>query len=153
GNESYAFALNNSGEVVGNSKANSGAINGFLYSNGAMTDLGTASSAIAINNLGQVAGQTGLGGAFLYSNGTFTDLGTLGGGDSRPFAVNDSGQVVGSSTLSPGVVHAFLYSNGVMIDLNALIDPSLNVTLSAAYAINNAGQILAEAGPIGPGAF
>ena len=117
-----------------------------------MTDLGTLggsySSAFAINNSGQIVGMAYVPGtsayhAFLYSNGTMTDLGTLGGAVSQAEGINDSGQVVGYLTGS-GVQHAFLYSGGSMIDLNSVIDPSWNVELQQAYAINNVGQILAH---------
>jgi probable HAF family extracellular repeat protein len=67
-----------------------------VYSNGKMTDLGTlggptsagsGSAGVAINDSGQVAGNSttasgGLTHAFLYSNGKMTDLGTLGGNSS-----------------------------------------------------------------------
>ena len=54
-----------------------------------------------VNNQGQVVGyhSTNQGTrAFLWSNGTLQNLGTLGGGDSRAFAINETGQVVGQST-------------------------------------------------------
>ncbi len=46
-----------------------------------------------------------------------TALGTLGG-DSRAFAVNLSGQVVGRSYLSPDLFHSVLWENEIPIDLN-----------------------------------
>jgi probable HAF family extracellular repeat protein len=49
---------------------------------------------------------------------TVTNLGTLGGSTSTAWAVNDSGQVVGSANIA-GDAHAdpFLYSNGTMTDV------------------------------------
>lgn len=69
---------------------------------------------------------------------TIIDLGTLGGTTSNAYGINDSGMVVGSSTL-PGdaATHAFAYSGGAMIDLGTLPGG----TNSTAYAVNRYGQI------------
>jgi probable HAF family extracellular repeat protein len=52
---------------------------------------------------------------------TLTNLGTLGGNYTVGFAINDSGQVVGSSALQQvngaSPQHPFLWSNGTMTDL------------------------------------
>jgi probable HAF family extracellular repeat protein len=63
---------------------------------------------------------------------TVTDLGTLGGASSSGVALNNNGQVIGTSTTSSGATDAFLYSNGTMTDIG-------NWTPSA---INDAGQIV-----------
>jgi len=155
---SEANAINNSGQVVG--ILYTGPIHGFLFSNGTMTDLGMllpvgfSSSANSINDSGQVVGGMGPAfgpeHAFLYNSGVMTDLGTLPGYlESVASAINNMGQVVGTSgrlsgSLPNGPTHAFIYSNGLMVDLNSLIDPSLNITLTGASAINNGGQILAS---------
>ena len=61
----------------------------------------TFSSAVGINNAGQIVG-TGInpsgqdGAAFLYTNGSVRDLGSLGGGYTYPHAINNSGWVVRS---------------------------------------------------------
>jgi probable HAF family extracellular repeat protein len=50
-----------------------------------------------------------------------TDLGTLGGQSSYARGINDSGVVVGYSTLSTGTsTHAFLFRDGIMHDLGLL---------------------------------
>jgi probable HAF family extracellular repeat protein len=75
------------------------------------------------------------------------NLGTLGGNVSEngsvAWGINDSGQVVGFSTItSTGETHAFLYLDGEMHDLNDLIPADSGWELDDAYAINNSGQIV-----------
>ena len=82
-----------------------------------------------------------------FWDGKMHDLGTLGGDTSRPRAINELGQVVGSAETKEGTTHAFLW-NGSMHDLNDLIDPSDPlepfVTLENASDINTRGQIVAD---------
>ena len=128
----------------------------------AITDLGTlggnASAATAINTPGQVTGwSTTAGGAtraFLYSAGTMTDLGTLQGGSfSTGAALNDLGQVVGSSGINAfgpmfqEFTQGFLWENGSMRSLGALHCPcSFNrrYGTSAAFAINGQSQAVGD---------
>jgi probable HAF family extracellular repeat protein len=76
-----------------------------------------------------------------------TDVGTFGGSQSAANGINNLGQIVGSANLygSPLTNHAFLYQGGVMTDLGTLGD-YINVlgpvSSSAAYSINNSGQIV-----------
>ena len=80
GGASYPYAVNLAGQVVGYSDTASGARHSFLYSGGAMTDLGNC-SAYGINDSGQIVGSASFGGpqhAFLYTSGAFFDLGTMG---------------------------------------------------------------------------
>jgi probable HAF family extracellular repeat protein len=118
-----------------------------------LTDLGTLKLGSArvhdINSLGQVAGASGAPDgsgtrAFFWSRKTgMIDLAALPGGDySVASAINDSGQVVGTSNSQNGM-HAFLWTaaNG----LQKL--PALSGTNStSAYAINGAGQIAGVSG-------
>ena len=66
------------------------------------------------------------------------DLGTLGGSHSWVSAMNDSGEVVGSSNLAGDQNnHAFLYKDGKMTDLG-----TLGGTSSVAKGINKSSQVV-----------
>jgi hypothetical protein len=69
--------------------------------------------------------------AFLWSNGTMTDLGTLGGLDSEGTAINDHGEVVGSSGTATGS-SAFTDVNGAGMTA---------ITTGGPEAINDNGEI------------
>jgi len=154
GNSSQANAINQSGVVAGSSDTGAAGISHAFRtdSQGVMRDLNTLpgdsiSSALAINNSGQVAGYSGSGNtfhAFRSDRGTnLLNLGSLSGtGSSKAFGINDRGDVVGVSDVAGGGTHAFLYSdkNGLQ-DLNDLLGPNSGWTLEGALAINDGGQI------------
>ena len=74
---------------------------------------------------------------------TFTDLGTLGEPYSDATAINNTGQVAGTSftsALNSLNQHATLWSNGTITDLG-----TLGGTSSYASAINNTGQVAGSA--------
>ena len=123
--------------MVGFSQTASGAIHGFLWEDGSITDLGTLggelSQALAINNRGQVAGDDGVHAA-IWENGSITDL---GGFLSEAFGINNQGQVVGSSQTATGAIHAFLWENGSITDLGELAG-----LFSRAHGINDRGQVV-----------
>jgi probable HAF family extracellular repeat protein len=132
-----------------------------------ITDLGTNAYPHGVNDSGSVAGyvtypatrtSAAYNRAFVRINGTKTEIGTLGGKASEARAINNSGQVVGHSLNAAGAPRAFLYANGSMQDLNTIAGPdgtsaaSLGWTLTAAYGINNNGQIVgAGTHPTAPG--
>src|SRR5258708_304884 len=148
GSFSGAKAINLSAEITGWAYSSSTVSDVFLYSNGAMTNLGTLGGPSGIGNginkFGQVAGystnSSGTYRAFLASGGSMTDIGDLGGGSATAYAINDAGQVVGSAVTADGSNHPFLYSGGHMIDLGTL-GSSGNSWWNAASGINNAGVV------------
>lgn len=162
GASSSAYAINNSGQVVGQAATSSGAKHAFLYSGGPMADLGTLggadSCATSINNGGQVVGNADTGGfspppfsqpyshAFFYNGGGLQDLGTLPDGSfSYAAGINDSGQIVGyanTSSTDPFCSHTFILSGGTMLDLGAFGE-----NFSGVSAINAAGQLVGSYGP------
>jgi probable HAF family extracellular repeat protein len=147
---SEALAINNSGQITGDTDVSSGGVHTFLYASGVMANIGGISSGDAsvghgINDSGQIVGQSGGANihAFLYSDATVTDLGTLGGCCSSAFAINRWGQVTGTSNtpdISAGG-HAFLYASGTMRDLNDLIPINSGWVLTSGQAINDGDQI------------
>jgi len=99
---------------------------------------------VAINESGQVAGtvqQPGVTRAVRWtSGGGVQDLGTLGGTSSSAYAINEAGQVVGTSTTASGASHAFLWTPGQgMQDLGTLGSSS-----STARGINDNGHVVGE---------
>ncbi len=93
-----------------------------------------------------MSGASAIPTAFLYSNGQMVSLGALPGGQtSGANAINDAGQVVGWSSTASGPSDAFVDSNGVMTDLNSLVPAGSGLTLVDGIAINNSGQIAADA--------
>ena len=146
---SIAWAVNSSGQAVGEYSVNSGSTSAFLYSGGTLTDLGkldgaSYSAAYGINDLGQAVGSSDFRNAqseahaTLFSDGQQIDLGVIGGYNSRARAINDAGQVVGTSTIdSSGARHAFLFEDGNMHDLG-----TLGGEYSEARAINSSGVVV-----------
>jgi len=115
GQNSYGYAINDNGQIVGRAATENGDLHAFLYSDGTMLDLGVLSGngqsrADAINNNGQVVGYSNyIGGgstdyhAFLWQDGLLTDLNELLPPDSgwelyRAFGINDSGWIVGEGS-------------------------------------------------------
>ncbi|HXE52699.1 MAG TPA: DUF3466 family protein, partial [Tepidisphaeraceae bacterium] len=118
---SAAKGINDSGQVVGYGYFwGLQPRHAFLYSNGKMTDLqtlgGESSAALAINNQGQIVGDSndasGDDHAFIYANGQMQDLNALINTDSSwrlqvASAINSAGQIAGTGVIN-GVEHAFL---------------------------------------------
>ncbi len=162
GTDSEAQCINNRGQVIGMSTLVAGdqAKHAFLWQNGRIKDLGTLggprSEAWWINDSGEIAGSADLPNptlhdAVIWKNGRIQDLGTLPGDPcSRAYGLNARGQVVGTSTDCFNTLHAFVWQDGGrMMDLNALIQPGTGYQLTNAIDINDRGEILAKAAPIG----
>jgi probable HAF family extracellular repeat protein len=118
GNDSKAYGIDDSGQVVGGAYTASGDEHAFLYCGGKMIDLdtlpgGSTSSAYGISNNGQVVGYSNTASgeqhAFLYSGGTMTDLNNLVGLPSGVYlfearAISDFGQIAANGSNA----HAYL---------------------------------------------
>ena len=168
GTDAFAMAINERGQVIGNSYTNSTpnevmtpCSNGspiptqdpFLWEKDTgMIDLGTLGGTCGfsswINNFGQVVGNSDLAGdlvqhAFLWTKSKgMRDLGTLGGSNSEASMINDSGEVVGGSQLKGDAQYdAFLW-DGKMHDLGAL-DGS---NCAFAFSTNSRRQVVGNSG-------
>ncbi len=165
-----ARGINNAGQICGR-----GYLNGdrrayrFTYRNengpvvpAVVENLGTLggdwSSAHAINNQGDVAGEStdenGTERAFVYTDvdgdGTeeMEDIGDLGGDRAQARGINDSGQVTGTShiLLDNGATSTqpFRYTPGV--GMENLGDFGTGGTISGGFDINDAGHVVGVAG-------
>ena len=135
----------------------------FFWENGLITDLGTLggdnSEALWLNDAGVVVGSADLPGpsgsqthdAVIWINGKIHDLGFVpGDACSRSRAVNVQGQVVGGSSDCHNFLHAFVWDGTAgMVDLNTVIASGSGLQLTNAININDRGEILAKAAPVG----
>ncbi|MBC7982963.1 MAG: hypothetical protein H7Y02_03820 [Candidatus Obscuribacterales bacterium] len=156
GRESFGHAINKKGQVVGNWTDATNVARAFLYSNGKMiTDIGslgpgTGTRANAINNVGQITGQSSAGQwphAFLYDKGSMQDIGALTAPPSDfslGVGINDAGQIIGRSRVDNFHTHGFIYENGVMKDMG-----TLGGSESYPVQINNAGVVVGYSTPAG----
>lgn len=150
---SQGLGVNNNGEVTGCAYNASGLPLAFRYTgSGPMQSLGVNSSGNCINSRGQIAV-----GSFRWTppgaNGPaeMLDLGGLiPGGSSGGSAINTSGQVAGTGTVTGGNNHAFLWTSGgtdgvannpQMKDLGTLGGAS------PAYGINDNGEVVGRFRP------
>lgn len=133
---SYAVALNDATQVVGNYTDQSGRLNAFIWENGIIGPVVAGGQASGINNKGEVVGwmePMGHPEAYVYEGaGLVFRLNTVGG-SSQALAINDSGQTAGRIT--NGGENAFLEENGNLRFIAHELD-------GYAIAMNNVGQVL-----------
>jgi probable HAF family extracellular repeat protein len=156
GPDALSVTMNASGEIAGQSYANSSANavtkvptqDPFLWRNGQMTDLGTLGGTFGtanwLNDAGQVVGQSNLAGdqsshPYLWQDGTMTDLGTLGGDNGFANWVSDRGSnVAGDAQTSSGAFRAFWWHHGTMTGL----PPTGGAPWSFAQGVNDSGLVV-----------
>jgi probable HAF family extracellular repeat protein len=152
GTQSFALDVNDAGQVTGNARfdPSSSQLRAFLWDDGGMTNLGTLpapptdtfSRGFAVNNRGQVTGESGFSRAFLWEGGVMTPIPTLGANSAGFGAdINDAGVIVGSSS-NGQAVRAFRYRLGELEaeDLGTLLGTSNS--FARAWAVNADGVVV-----------
>jgi probable HAF family extracellular repeat protein len=170
GRDSTTAALNDRGQVVGYETLDQKLAQGFSWtpSDGKviLPVLPGTIDAIPtdVNNAGEVVGIDFMGTtgrrSFYWTESTFRDIGTLGGPVADAIAINDAGQVVGTSFLSTPLppppfpppeptYHGFMWSvSGGMVDLGTLGGRN-----SMATYTNASGQVVGTAWTTNFGVF
>ena len=140
--------VNALGDVVGYALTSGNINNAYQSSGGAMTALypapGASSHAFGINDDGAVVGFVkdfdGVR-AVRFAGGSASDVGSLGGLNSEANAINNSGQIAGTSDLLNGTRHAFRSSGkSGIVDLG-----TLGGATSKSADINSAGVVVGAA--------
>lgn len=122
----------------------------FLWNSGSMKDLGTLghgaiSEGWGVNDLGQVVGISEVERftaefiAFFWDGNQMINLGTLGGHESGAYAINNRGQIIGSSDTASSEHHATLWYQNSIRDLG-----TLGGAFSYAWDINEQGQVVGK---------
>lgn len=136
GNITRIRALNNLGEAVGNSTTASGDFHSFLYSSGRMHDLTErydVANVNALNDRGEIAGQSRGYRAMVIRDGTVHDFGP---DNSTASAINDNGEMLVEYFPSGVRFRTAIYSGETLTDL-----PLFAGTPVFGSAMNDAGWV------------
>ena len=158
---SRAYAINNTGQVVGVSSTDSGQ-RAFLWQQGqGMTDLGDLpggpanSVGLGISSTGQVVGNSDTAAgqrAFVWQNGAMSEVPFMPGTDVSATAINDSGQILLHRNFDSSASEAFLWDGGATTSLGDLVRSQqypFCPCFSRAYALNNLGDVVGVSSPPG----
>jgi probable HAF family extracellular repeat protein len=146
-------AINNRTQIVGLAHDPYGSYEiAFRWQNGKLTTFGSfggePNRAVAINERGQVLLKTTppsdkRGDAYLWQSGKLTKLGSFDADMPATFAsaLNDDGQIVGTSLVAIGHRRPFVWQNGHMTPLATLTGQTA-APITSVSAINDRGQIV-----------
>lgn len=149
-----AQAVNKTGLIVGGWQDGEGNTHGFKYANQSFSQFDfsvcPATWLNGVNDGGDVVGYCPTGttqydsvGWELTAHGQLTEIAFPGAVSTRPYAVNNSDEIVGTYNIYTGgtpefETHCFLLANGTY---NAIPDPPESAGGAICYGINNIGQI------------
>lgn len=153
------YAINDAGQIAGSFEFSPGNFQAGISSNGNLIAIGTVGTSsdipLDINNQGMVVGHgvttSNNMRAFLYDGDALNILRMIPGVGGQTFAnaINELGQVVGSSVAAGGEFqHATLWNGYQVFDLNDFLDESsknAGWVLTEALDINDQGWIVGEA--------
>lgn len=153
GSATYAYGINDAGQVAGQSDTTGGSMPAVIWNGTTPTSLGGASSglipfpasAFGINSAGQAVGMSSASNAdvahaTVWNGTTPTLLAAINGSDTHgsvAMSINDAGQAAGYYADTQDVYHAAIWSNGVATEL-----AGLNGLSGRAFSINNHGQVV-----------
>jgi probable HAF family extracellular repeat protein len=143
----FAFGINDGGQIVGGFADSRNDSHGFLDIGGSFTQLDVpgafGTDAPGINDAGQIVGwfyRSGGESGFLYVDRKFTQFLMPGARSTLARGINNAGQIVGGGLLfGNGQDHGFLYSGGGFTRIDP---PGAFYTMAA--GINDAGQIVGD---------
>lgn len=139
-----ATSINNAGEIVGYSEKVTVGQRGLIWHDMMPQYVAPCSYQPLVNDEGRIVCTTAAqnDALVLISGGTITELPQLAGGSSTASAINDSGQIVGSSTSRAGIARAAYWHRDKIVVLH-----SSNTEYSYANAdgINARGNIVGYA--------
>lgn len=149
GANSSVLRINDAGFSVGVSNDISATQHAALWTpTGEVVDLGAEAVATDINNSRRIVGYTFSGTTMSrpakWYGGVRTILPTLGGENGAVFGINEKDEAVGFSQTAIGLERATIWFGAKPVQLDTLLDEaSQGITIDAAYAINDKGQIAA----------
>lgn len=146
GRTGTAFDINDAGQVIGTSDNASYQQRPTLWTNGVAMELVGLDQVVDINNLGQIVGTRFIDAVgnrpVVWANGVAEDLLGLNGDPALDVsAINNSGQILGTSLRANGETAVTLWDGDQLIDVSKLVEEA-GGSLYSAEALNDHGWMV-----------